>query len=149
MAAPGFSCGMQDLVPWPGIKPGPPALGAQSLNFWTTREVPCPGILSGNIPEWLGELNIFILFNQCGWWEWPLQSAFMMGTPDSHFSVLLSQVNITLCASLSASVPQDQSSQTFLMLNLEVKIRQLESLWNRGVGEIFFSYPRLDWRSFN
>ena len=29
-----FSCGMQDLVP------GPPALGAQSLNHWTTREVP-------------------------------------------------------------------------------------------------------------
>ena len=35
-----FSCGMQDLVPWPGIKPRPPALGARSLNHWTTREVP-------------------------------------------------------------------------------------------------------------
>ena len=50
MAAPGlnchvrpcgiFSCGMWDLVPWPGIEPGPPALGGQSLNHWTTREVP-------------------------------------------------------------------------------------------------------------
>ena len=29
-----------DLVPWPGIEPGPPALGAQSLTHWTTREVP-------------------------------------------------------------------------------------------------------------
>ena len=28
------------LVPWPGIKPVPPAMEAQSLNHWTTREVP-------------------------------------------------------------------------------------------------------------
>ena len=28
------------LVPWPGIKPRPPALGVQSLSDWTTREVP-------------------------------------------------------------------------------------------------------------
>ena len=28
------------LVPRPGIKPVPPALGARSLNQWTTREVP-------------------------------------------------------------------------------------------------------------
>ena len=28
-----------DLVPWPEIQPEPPALGAQSLNHWTTREV--------------------------------------------------------------------------------------------------------------
>ena len=35
-----LSCGMRDLVPRPGIEPGPPALGAQSLTHWTTREVP-------------------------------------------------------------------------------------------------------------
>ena len=29
-----------DLVPWPGIELGPPALGAWSLSQWTTREVP-------------------------------------------------------------------------------------------------------------
>ena len=40
LAVPGLSCGMRDLVPWPGIKPGPPALGAQSLSHWATREVP-------------------------------------------------------------------------------------------------------------
>ena len=41
-----FSCGMQtlgchiwDLVPWAGIEPRPPALGARSLCHWTTREV--------------------------------------------------------------------------------------------------------------
>ena len=34
-------CGMWDLVPRPGIEPGPHALGAQSLSHWTTREVSC------------------------------------------------------------------------------------------------------------
>ena len=28
------------LVPWPGFKPGPPAVEVWSLNHWTTREVP-------------------------------------------------------------------------------------------------------------
>ena len=32
MAALGISCSMWDLAPWPGIEPGPPALGAQSLS---------------------------------------------------------------------------------------------------------------------
>ena len=40
-----FSCSMWDLVPWPGIKLGPPALGAQSLSHWTTREVSTSTIL--------------------------------------------------------------------------------------------------------
>ena len=30
-----LSCGMWDLVLWPGIKPGPLALGVQSLGHWT------------------------------------------------------------------------------------------------------------------
>ena len=34
-----LSCGMWDLVPWPGIEPGPPALGGQSPNHWTKRDV--------------------------------------------------------------------------------------------------------------
>ena len=39
--APGLSsCGMWNLVSWPGIEPRPPALGAWSLSHWTTREVP-------------------------------------------------------------------------------------------------------------
>ena len=40
LAALGLSCGMWDLVLWPGIEPGPPALGMQSLSQWITREVP-------------------------------------------------------------------------------------------------------------
>ena len=35
-----FSCSMWDLVTWPRIEPEPPALGAQSLIYRTTREVP-------------------------------------------------------------------------------------------------------------
>ena len=35
-----LSCGMRDLVPSLGIEPRPPALGVQSLNHWTTKEVP-------------------------------------------------------------------------------------------------------------
>ena len=35
-----FSCSMWDLVPWPGMESGSPALGAQSLSHWTTKEVP-------------------------------------------------------------------------------------------------------------
>ena len=35
-----LSCDMWGLVPWPGIEPLPPALGALSLSHWTTREVP-------------------------------------------------------------------------------------------------------------
>ena len=34
-----LSCSMWGLVPQPGIEPRPPALGAQSLNHWTTKEV--------------------------------------------------------------------------------------------------------------
>ena len=35
-----FSRGMWDLVPWPGVEPRPPELGAWSLSHWTTREDP-------------------------------------------------------------------------------------------------------------
>ena len=40
LAVLGLSCGIWDLVPWPGIKPGCPTLGVWSLNHRTTREVP-------------------------------------------------------------------------------------------------------------
>ena len=33
-----MACGI--LVPQPGIKPAPPAVGVRSPNCWTTREVP-------------------------------------------------------------------------------------------------------------
>ena len=56
-----FSCGMWDLVPWPGIEPGPPALGARSLSHWTTREV----LVLSKILNCLWDLNL----NQ-SWGNW-------------------------------------------------------------------------------
>ena len=44
-----LSYGMWDLVPWPGIEPGPPALGAQSLSHWTTREAPECKVFEGKV----------------------------------------------------------------------------------------------------
>ena len=35
-----FSCSMWNLAPWPGIEPGPPILGVQSLIHWITRDIP-------------------------------------------------------------------------------------------------------------
>ena len=35
-----LSCSMWDLVPQPGIEPGPPALEAWSLSHWITSKVP-------------------------------------------------------------------------------------------------------------
>ena len=40
LAALDLSCSMWDLIPWPGIKPRPPTLGASGISHWTTREVP-------------------------------------------------------------------------------------------------------------
>ena len=40
LSTPYLSCSMWDLVPWPWIKPRPPALEAQSPRHWTTRDVP-------------------------------------------------------------------------------------------------------------
>ena len=34
------SCGVWDLVLWPGIEPGLSALGVWNLSHWTTRAVP-------------------------------------------------------------------------------------------------------------
>ena len=38
MTISGLSCSMWDLVPQTGMKPRPPALAAQCLGYWTTRE---------------------------------------------------------------------------------------------------------------
>ena len=81
MATEDLSCGMWDLVPRPGIEPGPPALGAQSLSHWTTREVPKINFLKQekfpfkSVPP-IKECPILLLFNivkdlsqQLPWWS--------------------------------------------------------------------------------
>ena len=44
-----LSCSMWSLVPWPGVKPASPALRAQILSHWITREVPILSLFSINL----------------------------------------------------------------------------------------------------
>ena len=44
------------LVPWPGSEPVPPALGAQGLNYWTTRKV-----LQANVLKKAQNFSIYCL----------------------------------------------------------------------------------------
>ena len=63
MAASGLSGGMWDLVSWPGIWPGPSALGEQGLSHWITKKVlffwrrgGSPGFSRHSVPNtWLLE----------------------------------------------------------------------------------------------
>ena len=53
LAVPGLSCGMWDLVPWPGIKPRCPALGAGVLASGPPRSPYSPsftGVVTKRIP---------------------------------------------------------------------------------------------------
>ena len=47
-----LSCGMWNLVPWPGMEPGPPTLRTWRLSHWTTRGVPRMEIWSGQEVQW-------------------------------------------------------------------------------------------------
>ena len=87
-------CGMWDLVPWPGIEPRPPALGAWSLSHCTTREVPGPCI-------YLFLLNC-ILPNLCYWnldfFFWPRNFPLRS---DSYLSLTFS-LKLPVCTVCSA-----------------------------------------------
>ena len=65
-----FSCGIWDLAPQPRIQLRPPALGAQSLSHWVTREIPLAPFY--NVLYLFGLCWVFIaarLFCSCGEWE--------------------------------------------------------------------------------
>ena len=58
-----LSCGMWDLVPRPGMAPGPPVLGAQSLSLLDHWESPVASLLKGELsgtcprlPQWVTEI---------------------------------------------------------------------------------------------
>ena len=53
-----LSCGMWDLVSRPGVEPWHPALGAQSLSRWSTREVQEEGYL---------EIKVWCAVCPCSW----------------------------------------------------------------------------------
>ena len=59
LAAPGLSCSMQDLVPWPGAELGPLELGAWRLSHWTSREVPLGTSLLSGPTRWSRHLLYF------------------------------------------------------------------------------------------
>ena len=60
LSVPGLAC-MWDLVPWPGIEPWPPVLGAQSLNHWDTREISPWLFLKMHFSWWENEFWISLL----------------------------------------------------------------------------------------
>ena len=64
LTVPGLYCSMWDLVPQPGIESRPPALGAQSLSHWTTREFPPFGSYKKKM--------YFYLFAEIFWFCFPL-----------------------------------------------------------------------------
>ena len=69
----GLSCGMWDLVPLPGIEPGPSALEVWSLNHWTTREVPMCRILNkGGLLNKDGQMEGLMLGKLVGHTPWLL-----------------------------------------------------------------------------
>ena len=71
-------CSMWDLVPWLGMKPRPPALGAQSASHWTTSEVPYPVLTQftkSDLCSWnyacFISATVHIL--SCEWFCWVIQ----------------------------------------------------------------------------
>ena len=104
-----LSYSVWNLVAWPGIEPGPPALGAWSLNHWTTREVPlyliliCFSLITRRItsdaknPSHFRYLDIYIsctvnssvillrIFSPSVCFV--LQALFMVPKPDRHFNL--------------------------------------------------------------
>ena len=51
LTVPGLSCSMWDAVLSPRLEPQPPALRAQSLGHWATREVPGLRILGQGLGQ--------------------------------------------------------------------------------------------------
>ena len=74
-AVPGLSCSMWDLIPWPGIEPGPPTLGAQSLSPWTSREIPVMVSFDEHMFLILIKYKtsvfflLWLLLSVCCWWD--------------------------------------------------------------------------------
>ena len=56
-----LSCGMRDLIPWSGIEPSPPAVGAQSLIPWPSREAHQGFVLSLKLQA----LGLWLLGKAC------------------------------------------------------------------------------------
>ena len=84
-----FSCSMWDLVSWPGIEPETPALGAQGLSHWTTREVPMlssRGEEANGNPNRRTKLEIYFLNLENGMWNYVLKLWHICSRACSQYS---------------------------------------------------------------
>ena len=92
---------MWDLVPWPGLETGPPALGEQRLSRWTTREILAWVFLGTSVVPvlvcwlWCYYANPYSLCSLCysGWIVFKDLGVVRAVTPNAHSaaSVGLSQ----------------------------------------------------------
>ena len=81
LAVLGLSCSIWAQVPWPGIEPGPPALGARSSSQWTARDVfkaslfllGC-GRWGGDKEGWQGIGMTHELLTRKGWINFKIES---------------------------------------------------------------------------
>ena len=132
-----LSCSMWDLVPRPGIKPGPPALGAWSLNHWTTREVPPFVSLNELMPVvYCRVANSFLSLTiwLCGLWTAALR---MMVKQTRKYAVLVSRV----CHGPGSGEGQDSKVLLWMHARREgllcpslLELRPESSAW-RDVGQ--------------
>ena len=89
LAVLGLSCGLQDLVPWLGLEPRPPALGAWRLSHWTTRKAFLS--LSLNFSKSIYQMTS-LLFGQFSKWPlfllWFISFIYLEKEMATHSSVL-------------------------------------------------------------
>ncbi|KAB0372384.1 hypothetical protein FD755_016176, partial [Muntiacus reevesi] len=117
-------CHVESLVPWPGIKLVPPALGAQSLNHWTSREVPYSSVCSP------GQCNYFQKPNHSGlelrfiwvlsglWVDRNTSRALFRNRKLTETTVPIPGSCPTLCHPMDCSLPGSSSSHWPMMLVL-------------------------------
>ena len=85
---------MQDLVPWPRIEPGPPALGAWSLSHWTTREVPNSHLNSPSSPTFPSLTPLLVLS------DIPFPHSYMHSNLRLRVCLRIAQLNTALSSLL-------------------------------------------------
>ena len=101
-----------DLVPWPGIEPRAPALGAPSLSHWLTRRVPWvlrfkPFPPLSSAPPSAGSLCVLCAqscLSLCGPWTAARQAPLSMGYPQARILEW-----VAMSSSRGSSHPRDQT----------------------------------------
>ena len=87
-----LSCSTYDLIPWPGMEPGSPALGARSLSHWTPREVPHHTLFCCAQVQ---EPTLISLFHVSHSWLWDWKISWLKSSGYAHYLCLN---NLLVCA---------------------------------------------------